>query len=213
MSSYQKCLAVLKLPLWMRTVIVKWVTTILQLLLAFLDTVLKEVSVHISDVKAPVPTSGGEPLDVAVPAQPWSAPSGTAWPVKSPHDEKESSQESEEEEGSLCTLDRVSDPVPHLAENSLVQFFGIFGDTSVCGDPLIFVESLIIDVAMDSGSLQLLFGGIHGHSAFAGRTVPSPISSITTVGDRVSGGFFIDHESDDEGQAIFPDEEDTFFLP
>ncbi|KAI6111610.1 hypothetical protein EDD17DRAFT_1504418 [Pisolithus thermaeus] len=112
-----------------------------------------------------------------------------------------------------CTLDRVSDPVPHLAENSLVQFFGIFGDTSVCGDPLIFVESLIIDVAMDSGSLQLLFGGIHGHSAFAGRTVPSPISSITTVGDRVSGGFFIDHESDDEGQAIFPDEEDTFFLP
>ncbi|KAI6101107.1 hypothetical protein EDD16DRAFT_1526008 [Pisolithus croceorrhizus] len=64
--------------------IVKWVTTLFQLLLAFLDAVLKEVLAHISNVEAAIPTSGGVPLDVAVPAQTRPTPSATAWPTKSP---------------------------------------------------------------------------------------------------------------------------------
>ncbi|KAI6128039.1 hypothetical protein EDD17DRAFT_1515903 [Pisolithus thermaeus] len=65
--------------------IVKWVNALFQLLLAFLDAVLKEVLACISDVKAAIPTSGRVPLDVAVPAQTGPTPSATTQPAKSPH--------------------------------------------------------------------------------------------------------------------------------
>ncbi|KAI6128667.1 hypothetical protein EDD16DRAFT_1516143 [Pisolithus croceorrhizus] len=64
--------------------IVSWVTTLFKLLLAFLDTVLKEVLACISNVKAAIPTSGGVPSDVTAPAQAGPTPSATAQLAKSP---------------------------------------------------------------------------------------------------------------------------------
>ncbi|KAI6100834.1 hypothetical protein EDD16DRAFT_1524835 [Pisolithus croceorrhizus] len=64
--------------------IVNWVVMLFQLLLAFLDAVLQEISAHISNVEADIPTSGGVPSNVATVAQGGPTPSTAVWPTKSP---------------------------------------------------------------------------------------------------------------------------------